>query len=97
MDQPLGTARVRVDRPDRVVRRLDPRRHVHRGLRTRQDGEKLWLKEIEPAPKSREKETARGRDRDRDRDMDRDPDKDNAGATDGPAERRGRRPKAASQ
>ena len=55
--------------------------------RTRQDGDKLYLKEIEPAPKAKaEKATSRDRDA-RDRDMGRDADGADAG------ERRGRRPR----
>ena len=57
-------------------------------FRTRQEGDKLWLKEIEPAPKpQREKLTSRDRDRDRDMDKNRDADGTDAG------DRRGRRPR----
>jgi hypothetical protein len=76
-----------------AARKLKPEAEVV--YRTRTEGEKLWLKEIEPAPKPRDKEVAKGRDRDRDRDMDRDKDKEKA--TDGPGERRGRRPRPASK
>ena len=88
-----------------AARKLKPDAEVV--YRTRQDGEKVWLKEIEPAPKpQREKATAsrdrerdrdRGRDRGGDRDaareMDADKDMGKAGDAD-PADHRGGRPRA---
>jgi hypothetical protein len=65
--------------------------------RTRQDGDKLWLKEIEPAPKApQERVTSRdhGRsDRAGDKDMEKSSDPDGSDAGD----RRGRKPRAAKQ
>ena len=84
-----------------ATRKLKPDAEVV--YRTRQEGEKLWLKEIQPAPKpqrerataSRERDRDAGRGRDRDADKEMDKDMDAAGdvnANDG--DRRGAKPKA---
>ena len=71
-----------------AVRRLKPEAEVV--YRTRQDGDKLWLKQIEPAPKpAKEKLASRDHDHGADRDMDKGRDPDGADAGD----RRGRRPR----
>jgi hypothetical protein len=71
-----------------AARKLKPEAEVV--YRVRQDGDKVWLKEIEPAPKpQREKATTASRDRD----MEKSGDPDGADAGD----RRGRKPKASGK
>jgi hypothetical protein len=70
-----------------AVKRLKPEAEVV--YRTREDGGKVWLKEIEPAPKV--KELARDHDRDGARDREKEAASDDSGA------RRGRRPRTQSK